>query len=195
MKKLFSKKLQNILFFGVLFIGLPIMVNLALTEQDPRQYAQEITPVYLIPSSEKILPQQELIIALQIKPKPTSIKSVQINLTYPADKLSVPTISYNNSPFQLANEQIVSPGFIKIGREASIPIADEKQIASLKFIASSRVTPQEIKLAPGSFAVSGVDNKHLPVTLTIVDSSYYQAQANNGFLGPFLNFLNDINPF
>jgi hypothetical protein len=188
------KKIKNILFYALIALGFPIIVNLALTEQDPRQFAQESTPIYLIPSSQRVSQGEELIVALQIKAKPQSIKSVQINLAYPQDKLSPPQMNFSNSPFTTSLEEISMNGIVSIAREAPVPVVDEKQIVSLKFKALGEVTPQEIILGPRSFATSGMDNKQLPVNLTVVDSSYYQAQADNGFIGPFLAFLDRILP-
>ena len=189
------KKIRSFLFYVVIALGFPVIVSMALTEQDSRQFAQQTTPIYLIPSAQKASKGEQLIVAMQVKANPTSIKGVQVNLTYPSDKLSPPEISYNNSAFNVQIEEYVSNGLITITRDASIPAVDEKTIASLKFTATDDVTPQEIKLAPNSFAISGVDTKkQLPVSLTTVDSSFYQARANHGFLGPFLEFMNRFLP-
>ena len=164
----------NYKLFILLLLAVPLTYFLMLQQQDLRQRAQQTTPIYLVPDKETVNQGETLAIALQLKTDVAPVKEVQVNLNYPQEKLSEPDISYSNSPFNETNEQIIGQGLVRIGRNAVIPVAGYNQIASLQFTARQPISLQEISLAPGSYVVSDQD-KSLPVSLVVVNSSYYQS--------------------
>lgn len=163
---------SNPLFYLLIIFAIPFTLFMLFQQQDIRQRAQPTTPIYLIPSTERVGKGDTLAVALQIKTDAAPVKAVQVNLRYPSDKLSEPEISYANSPFQVTTEQVVGPGLIHIGRDATVPVAGYKQIASLQFVAMKDLALSEIALAPGSYALSN-DNRSIPINLVVADSTYY----------------------
>lgn len=162
----------NYLFLLIAVFALPVTLIFMNQQQDIRQHASPITPIYVVASSQTVAPGDKLAIALEIQTDVAPVKEVQVNLSYPQEKLSSPAISYSNSPFKVENENIIGPGLLRIGRNALIPVAGQGQIASVTFDVKDTTSPQEISLAPGSYAISD-QNKSLPVNLVIADPRFY----------------------
>ena len=163
----------NYKLFLLLLLAVPLTYFLMLQQQDLRQRAQQTTPIYLVPDKENANEGETLAIALQLKTEIAPVKEVQVNLSYPQEKLSEPDISYVNSQFQETSEQIIGPGIVRIGRNAVIPVAGYNQIASLQFTAKEPISLEEISLSPGSYVISDQDQT-LPVNLIVTNSTYYQ---------------------
>lgn len=180
----------NYLFILLALFALPVTLFFMYQQQNIRLRAQQVTPIYVIANSQTVAPGDKLAIALQIKTDVAPVKEVQVNLSYPQEKLSSPNVSYSNSPFKVQTENIVGPGILHIGRNALIPVAGYGQIASLTFEVKDTITAKEISLAPGSYAISD-QNKSLPVHLVIADSNYYAENKPEGknFLDNFFDAL------
>jgi hypothetical protein len=183
--------------FTFLMLSLPVFVFLALQQQDNRQYAQQETEVLLIPDKLAATGGEKLTLQVDVKPLYEPVTAVQLTLVYPEDKLLLDRVEEGNTAFETPSENLNRNGFLRVGRETAIPVAEQKGVMTIHFNVIGDVTASEIKSAPGSPIVSGI-NKPLQSSIRLVDETDALPQNNvsgfEAFIATISAFFQTLNP-
>lgn len=93
------------------------------------------------------------------------VNAVQVNLSYPADKLSYVSTTSNLTDWPVVAQTTGGSGSINIGRGTTTPLTGSHLIATVTFNAIAAGTAQ-VGIAPGSGMVRSTDNAAEPSTNT-----------------------------
>lgn len=96
-----------------------------------------------------------------------SVNAVQVDLSYPADKLRLETVDRSNSAFGIEAENTSTPGLLKMARGTIVPVTGSQVVAVLTFTA----------LAPGAAALEFLTTCKV---LRVPDSENVLTQATGG---------------
>jgi hypothetical protein len=148
------------LFFVLAFAvvtTLSAYVSLAVKPSPPA-----ITPnLSLAPSSAQVARGSTLSVQIWADSADQPVNAVQINLSYPVDKLNFVSIDTANSAFGVAAQNTGGNGVIDIARGATDPVSGRSLVATVKFTpltAAKGKSKAVISFTPGTVLVSSNTN-------------------------------------
>lgn len=151
------------LFVLFLIVALmPLTVYLVSQQQDVRQRAKSDGAEFVIsPSVEKVSPGQTLALAIDVNTRSNPVNLVEVNITYPNEKLDVSELDTKNSSFDIHTEYIAGHGLIKFTRGVQTPVTGEKHVATIVFNAKQETEAHDVKIIPGSTILRSTDNTNI----------------------------------
>lgn len=165
---------QTLRLFGFFFIvlALPLMMFLVGKQQELRQQASELPVEFLLSSVTKTTDtESNMKVALIAYARVDPINAVQVNLTYPQNKLDLVAIDTSESPFDQQTEQIADNGYITIARKTKTPQFGANPIATLTFKAKESTATSEIAVLSNSSVIRSTDSTSVFAPGRVVDAS------------------------
>lgn len=149
-KYLFKKSLITTLSLLLAFIYLGQIAQAAATSQ-----------IYIAPASGTYASGQTFTVSIKIKAQ-SAVNAVVANITYPTDKLSVNSISYNDSAFGIQATSKDNNGTIIIERGTLTPVTGDVLVAAVNFTPKVSKGSASINFANGAVLVN--EGKEVPST-------------------------------
>lgn len=91
----------------------------------------------------------------------SQVNAIQVNLSYPVDKMEVLSIDTSDSAFAVQAENKFGQGSIKIARGSITPISGETKVATVVFQIRSQTNIKDVTLAPGTAVITSQDNANI----------------------------------
>lgn len=177
----------SLMGIAIAIIGLALSVYAITQSTEFRQRASVGAVLYITGTPESVVKGQKISVSLDVETNAIPIRSTTVILTYPQDKLIFEKMDYNNSPFDMAIENIKSNGYIRLTREASSPVNGKNHIVTIHFEAKEPVLLSEIKPVNGT-AILNTENKNIYTNAISREgtTSNYSSIFNFGFYFKFL---------
>ncbi len=180
------------LFPIIIAISIPLTIFLVYQNTDSRQRASEGTILHLVSDKESANPGQTIHYEIAIDSQTIPVRSTQINLSYPANKVDIISIETSGSKFDIPLEEVKGYGLIRLGREASTPVFGQQHIATLTFKVKEALIETEIAPVSGT-AVFSLDNTNTYMdALSRVQQNSQDNTSDQSFLGTLLNAVRGI---
>jgi hypothetical protein len=126
--------------------------------------------VYITPSSGAFTAGQSLTIYVRVNAQ-APINGVQANLTYPADKFNVSSISYGGTAFGMEGESVASGGVIRMGRATGSDVTGDHLVGTVNLVAKVNTGSASISFAGGTALANDVNS--IPCTTSGGNYSFY----------------------
>ncbi|GEM_PF-4340492 len=194
-------KLFGFFTLFLLLAAIPITIFMVFQQQEVRQHAAEQTIVRIIPNAQKATAGAKFFVDIDLRTGTAPINGIQMNMTYPAAKVSVASIDPTNSAFENQTEEFYENGLITLSRSTSNQIRGTAHVIRVNFKVQQDTTAEEIKL--GATSVQSADNRTLIASSEFAkDEQPRELTKNQSFsLNPlplipaFLEFLKTLKPF
>lgn len=183
---------NKFLFPLIIALALPLTIFLVYQNTDSRQRASEGTILSLTADQPSVVAGQMITYTVAIDSQTTPVKSVQINLSYPANKVDIVSIETATSKFNLPLEEIKGNGLLRLGREASTPVFGPQHIAILQFQAKESITETEIAPVPGTQIISLENTNTYLNALSRLPQNTEDATSDQSFLSTLFNAVRGI---
>lgn len=170
-----SRDMVGIFITVFLLIIIPLTTLAVVTNRQPVSRAVASASISLLPSSQSVNHGDSLTIEIRENSGTEPVNAVEADLSYDANKLTLDSVDYTGSAFEIQAEETLSTGSIEIVRGTVTAKTGDQLVARLNFTAKSGASGDTtVSFVAGTRVVSSNTNTDILVTqlngtYTIVD--------------------------
>src|SRR4030042_2468721 len=159
----------------ILFLTVFVFITIPLTAVAIRQSNQMVSKaevgasMYLIPASKTVNQGESFSVQVLENSNTDTVNAIQSSLVFDENMLSVSSIGYTGSAFQLQAEESIGVGTINLARAVNAgapPVTGTNLIATINFIAKQNPGATVVSFSNSSHVVRSTDNQDILVSTT-----------------------------